>query len=53
MAPLLENYQEVSKYEPINETLQLMAEDIRESNMTTQKIKTIWKMKLQQYMLQF
>lgn len=39
MAPLLENYQEVSKYEPINETLQLMAEDIRESNMTTQKDK--------------
>ena len=35
MAPLLENYQEVSKYEPINETLQLMAED----NMTTQKDK--------------
>lgn len=39
IAPLLENYQEVSKYEPINETLQLMAEDIRESNMTTQKAK--------------
>lgn len=39
MAPLLENYQEVSKYEPINETLQLMAEDIRESNITTQRDK--------------
>ena len=36
-SPLIENYSKVQQYQPINEVLQLMAEEIKDSDITTKK----------------